>query len=323
MISLITGGAGFIGSHLSEYLLKKGEEVHVIDNLSTGSMDNIRHLLKEPGFHCSTEDILNKSNTASIIGKCDHVYHLAASVGVKLVVENPLESLRNNIRGTEVILDLAIRNKTKVLITSSSEVYGRNDKLPFTETDDRVYGSVYSTRWGYAFSKSIDEFMSLAYYREEGLPTVVARLFNTVGPRQTDTYGMVIPRFVRQALSGRPLTVYGTGRQRRCFSDVMDVVGALYQLMQSDESIGDVYNIGSNNEISIIDLAKKIIELTRSSSKIIFVPYGDAYEENFEDMSRRVPNLDKIMNAIDYVPNNSLDNIIGRVIEFYKKENSN
>ena len=317
---LVTGGAGFIGSHLSEYLLKRGDEVYVIDDLSTGSMRNIEHLESNRMFHCLIESILCRSETAKILDKCDQIYHLAASVGVKVVVEKPLQSLKNNIEGTEIILELADKKKKRVLVTSSSEVYGKNDNLPFSEESDRVYGSVYSTRWGYAFSKAIDEFLSLAYYRENGLPTIVVRLFNTVGYRQSANYGMVIPRFVQQALNNEPITVFGDGKQSRCFTDVADVVDGLVALMNSDNAIGQVFNIGSYNEITILDLAHKIIIMTNSSSNITFISYDDAYEKGFEDMRKRVPNISKIQSTVCYNPKIDLDQIIENVIR-YNKEN--
>ena len=315
---LITGGAGFIGSHLSEYLLNKDNEVWVIDDLSTGSMKNIEHIENHPKFHCMIESVLCRSETAKIVDKCDQIYHLAASVGVKVVIEHPLKSLKNNLEGTEIILELANNKKKKVLFTSSSEVYGKSDNLPFSEEDDRVYGSVYSTRWGYAFSKSVDEFLCLAYYKENGLPAIVVRLFNTVGYRQTGSYGMVIPRFVQQALNNEPITVYGDGKQSRCFTDVSDVVNGLVALMNSDKAIGQVFNVGSFNEITILDLAKKIIKITNSSSEINFISYEDAYGEGFEDMRKRIPDITKINNTVGYLPQISLEQIIKNVISYHK-----
>jgi len=316
---LVTGGAGFIGSHLCEYLLNRGDEVYVIDDLSTGSMRNIEHLESNPLFHCKIESILNQSETAKILDKCDQIYHLAASVGVKVVIEQPLKSLKNNIEGTEIILELADKKKKKVLITSSSEVYGKSDNLPFSEEDDRVYGSVYSTRWGYAFSKATDEFLSLAYYRENGLPTIITRLFNTVGNRQTGSYGMVIPRLVQQALNNEPITIFGDGEQIRCFTDVSDVIKGMVTLMSSDDAIGQVFNIGSHNEISILNLAKKIINMTNTNSKIIFISYEDVYGKGFEDMRKRVPDIKKIQSAISYDPKVELDQIIENVIYYIQK----
>jgi len=315
---LITGGAGFIGSHLAEYLLNQGNEIYVIDDLSTGAMKNIEHLENNPKFHCVIESVLCRSETAKIIDMCDQIYHLAASVGVKVVVEHPLKSLKNNLEGTEIILELANNKKKKVLITSSSEVYGKNDNLPFSEEDDRVYGSVYNSRWGYAFSKAVDEFLCLAYYRELGLPTIVVRLFNTVGYRQTGSYGMVIPRFVQQALNNEPITVFGDGKQSRCFTDVSDVVNGLVSLMNSDKAFGQVFNIGSKNEITILDLARKIIKMTNSSSEITFVSYENAYGKNFEDMRKRVPDITKIANTVDYSPSVGLERIIKSVIKYHR-----
>jgi len=244
---------------------------------------------------------------------------LAASVGVKVVIEQPLKSLKNNIEGTEIILELADKKKKKVLITSSSEVYGKSDNLPFSEEDDRVYGSVYSTRWGYAFSKATDEFLSLAYYRENGLPTIITRLFNTVGNRQTGSYGMVIPRLVQQALNNEPITIFGDGEQIRCFTDVSDVIKGMVTLMSSDDAIGQVFNIGSHNEISILNLAKKIINMTNTNSKIIFISYEDVYGKGFEDMRKRVPDIKKIQSAISYDPKVELDQIIENVIYYIQK----
>ncbi len=319
MRALITGGAGFIGSHLAEYLLARGDEVYIIDNLSTGSITNIEHLENHERFHVKIDNVDNIEETAKIVDRCDVIYHLAAAVGVKLVVDQPLESLKNNIDTTEIILELAQKKKKKVLITSTSEVYGKNSNVPFAEEDDRVYGSVYSTRWGYAFSKAIDEFLSLAYFREKGLPTVVVRLFNTVGPRQTGSYGMVIPRFIQQALKDEPMTVYGDGSQSRCFTAVADAVRGIVALMDSPETPGQVYNIGSHNEISIKELAEKIISRTKSRSTITYLTYEEAYEKGFEDMQRRVPDLTKIEKAVGYKPQYSLDQILDQVISFFAK----
>jgi len=318
---LITGGAGFIGSHLSEYLLRQGNEVYILDDLSTGSLYNIEHLKENPMFHYVIDSIFSISETEKLVQICDCIFHLAASVGVKLVIEQPLDSLQNNIKGTEIILDLAYQEKKRVLITSSSEVYGKNDYLPFTEEDDRVYGSVYSPRWGYAFSKSIDEFMALAYYKEKGLQAIVTRLFNTVGYRQTGAYGMVIPRFVKQAIDNEDITVYGDGKQSRCFTDVSDVVKALYALMNSDKTIGEVYNIGSYNEISIVNLANEIISMTNSSSNIVFIDYSNVYGIGFEDMKKRIPNISKIQNTVGYDPNVDLKQIINNVIRYFRDNN--
>ena len=315
---LITGGAGFIGSHLAEYLLNQGNEIYIIDDLSTGSMKNIEHIENHPKFHCTIDSVLCRSETAKIVDKCDQIYHLAASVGVKVVVEHPLKSLKNNLEGTEIILELANNKRNKVLITSSSEVYGKSDNLPFSEEDDRVYGSVYSTRWGYAFSKAVDEFLCLAYHKEKGLPSIVVRLFNTVGSRQTGSYGMVIPRFVQQALNNEPITVHGDGMQSRCFTDVSDVVNGLVALMNSDKALGEVFNIGSFNEITILDLAKKIIKMTNSSSNINFISYEDAYGEGFEDMRKRIPDITKIKNTVGYFPQITIDQIIQNVITYHK-----
>ena len=318
MNNLITGGAGFIGSHLAEILLSKGEKVCALDDLSTGRIKNIEHLNENKNFNFIYGSIVENRIASELINNCDAVYHLAASVGVNLIIDKPLESLINNIKTTETVLEVSSKWQKKVLLTSSSEVYGKNDNLPFSESDDRVYGSVYSTRWGYAYSKSIDEFLGLAYYREKGLPVVVARLFNTVGPRQTGNYGMVIPRFINQAMKNLPITVYGDGKQSRSFSYVTDIVKGLISLMKSEKTSGEVYNVGSNNEISIIDLARKIKEKTKSKSKIVLVNYDEAYEKGFEDMIRRKPKLEKIKSVINYNPKTNLDQIIEILINSYK-----
>jgi len=320
---LITGGAGFIGSHLSDFILSQGHVVYVIDDLSTGSMSNIAHLENHPRFHYSISSVLEKEKTAEFVSKCDQIYHLAASVGVKLVVQEPLESFRNNTETTELILNLASKHNAKVLITSSSEVYGKNDNLPFKEEDDRIFGSAMDVRWGYALSKAIDEFSALGFHNQFGLPVIVVRLFNTVGPRQKGHYGMVIPRFVEQALRNQDLVVHGTGTQRRCFTDVSDVVLGLASLMQSDDAVGKIFNIGSTNEISIVELAEKIIGKLNSSSSISFADYRDVYGVDFEDMQRRIPNLDRINEIIGYVAAVDLDQCIDNVAAFYMKNGNN
>jgi UDP-glucose 4-epimerase len=313
---LITGGAGFIGSHLSDAYLQRGDEVFVIDDLSTGSIENIRHLKEHPRFHYTIESVHNQPVTAELVDQCDVVFHLAAAVGVKLIVESPVRTIETNVRGTEVVLSLANKKKKKVLIASTSEVYGLSAEVPFREDGNLVMGATTKGRWSYACSKAIDEFLALAYWHEKKLPTVVVRLFNTVGPRQTGRYGMVIPTFVKQALSGRPITVYGDGKQSRCFGYVGDVIGALAKLMDHPDAVGGVFNVGSNEEISILGLAERVRKLTQSKSEIAFVPYDEAYEEGFEDMPRRVPDISKVEKLIGFRPDMSLDGILKSVIDF-------
>ncbi len=313
---LITGGAGFIGSHLAEAYLRRGDDVLVIDDLSTGTIENIRHLKDNPKFHYTIDSVHNQPVTAELVDQSDVVFHLAAAVGVKLIVESPVRTIETNVRGTEVILALANKKKKKVLIASTSEVYGLSADVPFREDGNLVMGATTKGRWSYACSKAIDEFLALAYWREKKLPTTIVRLFNTVGPRQTGRYGMVIPTIVKQALSGRPITVYGDGKQTRCFGYVGDVVGALIKLMDHPDAVGNVYNIGSSEEISIVKLAEKVRQLTNSSSEIIFVPYDEAYEEGFEDMPRRVPDTSKINKLVGFKPDMALDGILSSVIDF-------
>ena len=320
---LITGGAGFIGSHLSEAYLQRGDEVFVIDDLSTGSIENIRHLKDHPRFHYTIESIHNQPVTAELVDQCDVIFHLAAAVGVKLIVESPVRTIENNVHGTEVVLSLANKKKKKVLVASTSEVYGLSSEVPFREDGNLVMGATNKGRWSYACSKAIDEFLALAYWREKKLPTIVVRLFNTVGPRQTGQYGMVIPTFVKQALAGRAITVYGSGKQSRCFCYVGDVVAALVKLMDADDSVGEVFNIGSNQEISILDLAKRVKDLTRSESEIVFVPYDEAYEEGFEDMPRRIPDTSKVDKLVGFNPEKRLDEILQKVIEFHSDSSRN
>jgi Nucleoside-diphosphate-sugar epimerases len=315
---LITGGAGFIGSHLADAYLQRGDEVLVIDDLSTGTIENIQHLKSNPKFHYTIDSVHNQPVTAELVDQCDVVFHLAAAVGVKLIVESPVRTIETNVRGTEVVLALANKKQKRVLVASTSEVYGLSADVPFKEDGNLVMGATTKGRWSYACSKAIDEFLALAYWREKKLPTTIVRLFNTVGPRQTGRYGMVIPTFVKQALAGRPITVYGDGRQTRCFGYVGDVVGALIKLMDTTESIGQVFNIGSTEEISILQLAEKVKELTQSTSEIVFVPYDDAYEEGFEDMPRRVPDTNKINQLVGFKPEMTLDGILETVISFHR-----
>ena len=319
---LITGGAGFIGSHLADAYLQRGDEVLVIDDLSTGTIENIRHLKKNPRFNYTIDSVHNQPVTAELVDQSDVVIHLAAAVGVKLIVESPVRTIETNVHGTEVVLALANKKNKRVLIASTSEVYGLSTDVPFREDGNLVMGATTKGRWSYACSKAIDEFLALAYWREKKLPTTIVRLFNTVGPRQTGRYGMVIPTFVKQALAGRPITVYGDGKQTRCFGYVGDVVGALIKLMDHPESVGQVYNIGSNEEISIFRLAEKVKELTNSDSEIVFMPYDEAYEEGFEDMPRRVPDITKIGNLVGFKPKMALDGILRTVIDFYSGQPS-
>ena len=318
MSSLITGGAGFIGSHLAEELLNRGEEVYMIDNLSTGSIENIDHLRRRAGFHCIIDTIYNEAVLAELIDRCDVVYHLAAAVGVKLIVESPVHTIETNVHGTEAVLRHATKKKKHVIIASTSEVYGKGNQVPFREDADLVLGPTSKGRWSYACSKALDEFLGLAYYREKKLPITICRFFNTVGPRQTGRYGMVIPRFVSQALTGHPITVYGDGRQSRCFTFVRDVIRALVTLANHPKSVGQVFNIGSSQEITIAALAKIVKELTHSSSEIVYIPYDEAYEEGFEDMPRRVPDIAKIKSLIGFEPTLDLAGILKEVIEDYE-----
>jgi UDP-glucose 4-epimerase len=317
---LITGGAGFIGSHLAERLLERGDDVRIVDNLSTGSARNIQHLKTARRFHCFLDTITNQRLMAELVDESDVIYHLAAAVGVRLIVESPTQAMETNIRGTEVVLELAAKQRKRVLITSTSEVYGKRDHVPFREDDDLVLGPPDKGRWSYACSKAIDEFLAVAYWKEKGLPTVIARLFNVVGPRQTGRYGMVIPSLVRQALNGKDMTVYGDGSQSRCFTHVNDAVGALIALTENLDANGEVYNIGSTEEISILDLAHKIKEMAASESRIVLVPYEQAYKEGFEDMMRRVPDLTKINRAIGYRPSMDLEEILLSTIQYHVAE---
>jgi UDP-glucose 4-epimerase len=295
--------------------LQRGDDVLVIDDLSTGTIENIRHLKDHPRFHYTIDSVHNQPVTAELVDQCDVVVHLAAAVGVKLIVESPVRTIETNVRGTEVVLALANKKKKRVLIASTSEVYGLSTDVPFREDGNLVMGATVKGRWSYACSKAIDEFLALAYWREKKLPTTIVRLFNTVGPRQTGRYGMVIPTFVKQALAGRPITVYGDGKQTRCFGYVGDVVGALIKVIDHLESVGQVYNIGSTEEISILKLAEKVKELANSDSEIVFLPYDEAYEEGFEDMPRRVPDISKIEKLVGFRPEINLDGILRKVIE--------
>ncbi len=319
---LITGGAGFIGSHLAESYLERGDEIYIIDDLSTGSLDNIKHLKEEfrgkDRLFVHTDTILNRDIMLELIGTCDVVFHLAAAVGVKYIIENPLKSIITNIQGTEMVLDLCNKFKKKVLIASTSEVYGKHTHAPLVETDNIVYGPSTKFRWSYAAAKLMDEFTGLAYHRSRGLPVIIARLFNTVGPRQTGAYGMVIPRFIQQAIKNEPLSVYGDGTQTRTFTYVADVVEALTGLMDAEQAVGEVFNIGGTEEISISDIAKRIIAAVGSRSSIELIPYEKAYEKDFEDMQRRVPGIEKIKAAIGFEPRTDLDAMLAKTIDYIR-----
>src|SRR5688572_28817358 len=317
---LITGGAGFVGSHLAEALLDRGDEVYVIDDLSTGSIDNIAHLKPNPRFHYTIDTVANEPVLAELIDRCDTVVHLAAAVGVKLIVESPVRTIETNVHGTEVVLKIAAKKRKLVHIASTSEVYGKSATVPFSEDADLVLGPTSKHRWAYACSKMIDEFLALAYWKERKLPVIVIRLFNTVGPRQTGQYGMVIPNFVRQALASEPITVFGDGTQSRSFTYVGDVVRALVSLIDEPRAVGQVFNIGNGHEISIGDLAEKIKVMTGSSSEIVRIPYDQAYESGFEDMPSRVPNIAKIQALTGYKPTVELDEILDKVIEYFRQQ---
>jgi len=317
---LITGGAGFVGSHLAEALLERGDEVFALDNLSTGSIENITHLKSHPKFHYTIDSVTNEPLLAELIDRCDVVVHLAAAVGVKLIVEAPVHTIETNVHGTEVVLKHANKKKKLVLIASTSEVYGKSANVPFREDADLVLGPSDKHRWAYACSKLIDEFLALAYWKERKLPIIIVRLFNTVGPRQTGQYGMVIPSFVQQALAGRPITVFGDGTQSRSFTYVGDVVRAMVALIDEPRAVGQVFNIGNGREISIADLAERIRALTGSRSEIVRIPYDEAYEAGFEDMPRRVPDISKVQALVGYSPTVELDEILARVIEHFRTQ---
>ncbi len=311
----ITGGAGFIGSHLADDLLERGHHVTVLDNLSTGRYDNIAHLDGHERFQYVAGTILNEPLVDKLVERCDAIFHLAAAVGVELIIKKPLESMMTNIRGSEVVLEMAHRYRKKVLIASTSEIYGKNTTGPLREDADRVLGSPLKTRWSYSTSKAVDEILAYVYWKEKGLPTIIVRLFNTVGPRQSGAYGMVIPRFVSQALAGQPLVVHGTGRQSRCFLYVKDVVWALTHLMDHNSSVGQVFNVGSQEEVTIEELARRVIAITKSRSAVQFVPYEEAYEEGYEDMPKRVPDTTKLREATGFAPTLNLNQIIESVVE--------
>lgn len=317
--ALITGGAGFIGSHLAERLLQQGYQVTVIDNLTTGRFENIAHLEQNPKFHYAIEDIRNIHVIDRLVSECDVIFHLAAMVGVQRIIESPINTIEVNIGGTEIILQTARRYRKRVLIASTSEVYGKGVSIPFREDDDRLLGATTRSRWSYAASKAIDEFLALAYYKEAGLPVTIVRLFNTVGPRQTGQYGMVVPRFVRWALQNEPIQVYGDGQQSRCFGNVFDVIEALQGLMESPSTVGEVYNVGSGGEVTIMELAERVRARANSSSEIRLIPYEQAYESGFEDFRRRVPSVEKVMAAIGWQPRTSLEDTIDQVIAYIQE----
>jgi len=318
MKALITGGAGFIGSHLAEELINNNHQVVVVDNLSTGRLENVVHLEGNPDFELVVGTVLNENLVDKLAEKSDVIFHLAAAVGVELIVKKPLESLTTNIKGSEIVLEMAHRYHKKVLITSTSEIYGKNVNGPLKEDDDRILGSPLKTRWSYSTAKAVDEMLAYVYWKEKGVPSVIVRLFNTVGPRQTGAYGMVMPRFIEQALKNEPLSVYGTGKQSRCFLHVKDAVSALIRLVEEPSAVGAVFNIGSQEEITIEQLAKEIIRITNSKSKIEYIPYDKAYEEGFEDMQRRVPDITKINKLIGFKPTYTLSGIIKNIMDYLK-----
>lgn len=315
---LVTGGAGFIGSHLAEALLARGCAVTIVDDLSTGSLENIRHLFPHTGFRFAIETIMNETVMDRLVSECDVIYHLAAAVGVDLVVNRPVEVIETNVLGSQKVFEVANRYKKRLLLASTSEIYGKSDDIPFREDADRVLGPTTRSRWSYSDSKAMDEFLALAYHREKGLPVVIVRLFNTVGPRQTGRYGMVIPRFVEQALSEAAITVYGDGRQTRCFAYVTDIVDAMIGLAEHPHAEGEVFNLGSQEEITIMDLARTVKQRTGSTSSIVKIPYDEAYEVGFEDMRRRVPDVSKSRDLIGFSPKTGLDEILDRVIEYFR-----
>jgi UDP-glucose 4-epimerase len=317
---LITGGAGFIGSHLSEALIARGDEVFILDDLSTGSVDNIRHLKSNKKFHPTFDSITNKHVLAELVDESDVIFHLAAAVGVRLIVESPVRTMETNVQGTQFVLDAASKKKKLVVVASTSEVYGKSEKFPFREDADLVLGPTTKGRWSYAASKALDEFLALSYFKEKEMPVLVVRFFNTVGPRQTGRYGMLLPNFVRQALAGTPISVYGTGQQSRCFCDVRDTVQALLRLIGNQKAIGEVVNIGTDEEISIEGLAHLVKQRTQSNSPLEFVPYDKAYEPGFEDMVRRIPCLEKLQSLSGFRPSIPLQSIVDGVVEYFQSK---
>jgi len=316
---LITGGSGFIGSHLSELLLQdETVKITVVDSLSTGKYNNIRHLTENPNYRLIVGDVTDFNLLEPLVADADHIYHLAAAVGVRRIIEQPVETIETNILGTEAVLKLAAKYHKKVLIASTSEVYGKNTNIPFSEDDDSVFGATVKSRWSYACSKAIDEFLALAYHKEKGLPVVIVRFFNTVGPRQTGRYGMVVPNLVQQALRGAPLTIYGDGQQSRCFTHVQDSIRCQRALMAEPRAVGQIFNLGGQEEVTIEQLAKRIIEMTGSKSELRYIPYSEAYEAGFEDMRRRVPNTAKVRELLGFAPDSELDTILTDVIEYFR-----
>ena len=317
---LITGGAGFIGSHLSERLLQRGDHVVLLDNLSTGSVDNIRHLKSSERLQYHLDNIENRQLLAELVDDADVIVHFAAAVGVKLIVESPVRTIETNVNGTQLILEAACKKRKLVVTASTSEVYGKNTQVPFHEDADLVLGPTTKGRWSYAASKALDEFLALSYWKEKKLPVIVVRFFNTVGPRQTGRYGMVLPNFVKSALENRPVQVYGSGKQSRCFCDVQDTVEGVLRLMQTDRAIGEVVNVGNTEEITIEGLAQRVIERTHSASRIEYIPYDQAYEPGFEDMMRRIPSIEKLQALTGFRPRTSLNEIIDRVAAFFEEK---
>lgn len=319
MTTLITGGAGFIGSHLAEALVARGQRVILQDDLSTGSVENIRHLRTQPGVQCVFESVMDRPLLAELVDESDVIFHLAAAVGVRRIIESPVRTIETNVKGTELVLEAASKKKKLVFIASTSEVYGKNHKMPFCEDDDIILGPTAKSRWSYATSKALDEFLALAYWKEKKLPIVIARFFNTVGPRQTGRYGMVLPTFVSQAVTHEPLTVFGTGKQRRCFGYVGDVVEAMIRLVSTDRAVGEVVNIGNDSEITIEGLASLVKERTGSTSPVRFIPYEQAYEPGFEDMERRVPSLEKLVKLTGFRPTTPLTTIVDKVTAHFQQ----
>ncbi|HEU4722638.1 MAG TPA: GDP-mannose 4,6-dehydratase [Gemmatimonadaceae bacterium] len=314
---LITGGAGFVGSHLADACLLRGDEVYVLDDLSTGSIDNIEYLKRHPYFHYTIGRVQNAQVTAELVDRVDVVYHLAAEVGVRRVIDSPISTIENNVQATEVVFSAAAKKGKRVLFTSTSEVYGLSADLPYREDGNIVMGAASKGRWSYACSKALDEFLALAYYHERQMPVTVVRLFNTVGPRQTGHYGMVVPTLVQQAMTGKPMTVYGDGSQSRCFGFVKDVVKALVALMERPEAAGEIYNIGASSEISILELAKRVKEITKSQSPIVLIPYADAYDAGYQDMPRRIPDTTKLRNLVGFAPTTDIDEIVDSVMRSF------
>jgi UDP-glucose 4-epimerase len=314
---LITGGAGFVGSHLADACLLRGDEVYVLDDLSTGSIDNIEYLKRHPYFHYTIGRVQNAAVTAELVDRVDMVYHLAAEVGVRRVIDSPISTIENNVQATEVVFNAAAKKGKRVLFTSTSEVYGLSTDLPYREEGNIVMGAASKGRWSYACSKALDEFLALAYFHERQMPVTVVRLFNTVGPRQTGHYGMVVPTLVQQAMTGKPMTVYGDGSQSRCFGFVKDVVRALVALMERPEAAGEIYNIGASTEISILDLAKRVKEITKSASPIVLVPYADAYDAGYQDMPRRIPDTTKLRSLVGFAPTTDIDEIVDSVMKSF------